>query len=369
MLQELENSKEEKIKDPDENLTNALKDVSNQIVPEYKKDTRIKSHTRNEIILKPVTNLTLEEAEWKWGCKLKDEAIKLEGKLRERAINYPNEPITEKVKDEIIWTVVNEEKQKETVSAILEKITDLINKGLMPKKEEIAQMIEESPNKKYLDIESLLKQASFVKEAKTSIGTMHEETRKSLVKYIVSNKDVLKLKEFFEKYTLQKQIDKIVAEKDSVGKSKEEKEKDALLEIGEFFLKTQIGYKLNDIKEIAKVQDLDEFDFVEKSKQLIKILKMPNTNPDKLDKLVENLIYREEKRKQEEREVRTQYLNQIGKNLKEINNLDLAKIANENRIPLGIIKEEAQALIKRMRTNKQQTNPKTIKEIIEEMVQ
>ncbi len=367
MLQELENSKEERIEDPDEKLTNALKDIADQIAPEPKKDIRMKS-LRNDIILKPVTKLTLEEAEWRWGCKLKDEAIKLEGKLRERAINYPNDPITEKVKEEIIWTVVNEDKQKETVSAILEKITDLIDKGIIPEKEDIAQMIEESPNKKYLDIESILKQANFVKEAKISIGTMHEETRKALVQYILSNKNVWELKEFFEKYTIQKQIDKMITEKGNPIKSKAEIEKDALVEIGEFLLRTG-SINLNDIKEIAKSQGLEESDFTEKSKQLVKILKMPNTNPNKLQILVENLLYREEKRKEEEREVRIKYLTQIAQEYKDINNLHLAHIANENRIPIGIIKEEAQTLIKRISENKKQQNPKTTEQIIEEIVQ
>jgi hypothetical protein len=367
MQQELEISKEEIFLDQDEKLTDALREIANQIAPEPKKDVRMKN-VKNDIILKPVTKLTLEEAEWRWECKLKDEAIKLEGKLRERAFNYPNDPITAKVKEEIIWTIVNEEKQQETVSAILEKITDLINKGIMPEKEEIAQMIEESPNKKYLDIENILKQANFIKEAKKSIGTMHEETRKVLVKYIISNKNVSDLKEFFDKHTPQKQIDEIFKKEGNEVKSKNEIEKDTLMEIGELFLKTR-RINPNEIKQIAEGLGLNVSDFITKVEMLKIKLSPTNIDPKNLERFVHSAIYTAEEDKRKVREIRKKYLEEIGHNYKEKTNSDLVQIANNNKIPLGVIKKEAEDLIRKINKREQQPSQKEIEEIIQEIVQ
>lgn len=370
MQTELDNSQGEitiKDKDPDEKLTNALKDIADQIIPPPQKDIRRGAHIRNEITLKSITKLALEEAEWKWELDLKKEAIELERKLRERAMNYPNDPITDKVKDEIIWTVVNAEKQQETVSAILEKITDLINTGRMPAQDDIAQMIQASENQKYLDIESILKQANFILEAKKSLGTMHEATTKALIKYILSNKNVWDLKEFFDKHTPQKQIDEILKKEGAQVKSKNEIEKDALIEIGELFLKTR-SINPKEIKQIAEELELDISDFVKKVEMLKIKLSPTNIDPKNLERFVNSAIYTAEEEKRKTREARRAYLTQIADNYKENTTRDLAKIAKENRSPLGLMQEEHRKLASLIKDRGQQPNKEIIAQIIEEMV-
>ena len=189
----------EKTEDLDEKVTNALKYMADLIAPEAPAKEK-KQRLNNQIIIKPLTKLILEDTEWRWGCKIKDEAIKLENKIRERAINYPNEQITKKIKEELVWSVVNEEKQKEAVSEILAQITDLIDRGEEVRKEEIQKMIENSENQKYLDLENIYRQTTFIKEARESLGFMHKETQIALIKYILSNKSILKLKDL-RKYT------------------------------------------------------------------------------------------------------------------------------------------------------------------------
>ncbi len=370
MQPELQNSKEEPIKEDQEaKLTSALEYIAEQIVPPpQKKEIRRRPHIISDIVIKPVTRLILDAGEDIWGCELKKEALELERMVRERATNYPNETITEEVIGKIIWTIVNEEKQKETVFVILEKITDLINKGLIPEKEDIAQMIEESPNKKYLDIESILKQANFVKEAKKSIGIMHEETRKALVKYIMSNKNVWDLKEFFDKHTPQKQIDEILAKGGNEVKTEAEIEKEALIDIGELFLKTR-RINPNEIKQIAEELGFDIPNFVRKV-ELLKIKLSPtNIDPKNLRRFVESAIYTAEEEKRKVREIRTEYLEQIGHNYKKKTIDNLAEIAKRNRLPLGVIKKEAHDLITEINKRGQELSQKEINDIIKGMVQ
>lgn len=363
--QEIQKNEIENI-DKEAILTSALGDLSNKILYDDKDQERHKPQKKGFSKIKPITKMMLEESEFRWGMKLKDDAIKLETKLREEIDE--KKIITEEEKDNIVWEVVNFVKQEKAKNDVLEKIAEKINKGEEVDEEEIKEIIEGSEDKKYLKTEDILKQTNFIKEAKKSIGAMHPDTKKSLIKYILSGKDVLKLTEFFEEYTIQKQVDKVVREKQSEKEQKpEEKEKNALMEIGNFFLKTKrtdLGY----IKKIAENENLPLKEFKERAVQLTNLLNQPHTNPEKLDKIVENILYREEKRAEEEKNLKMEYLGKVAKRYKEINNFEIAQLANEYKIPLAVVKNEAHALIKKINESKKRGEDKKSNEIIQELI-
>ncbi len=354
----------------DERLTNALRKVADKIAPQ----AEIKSQPSGfrtkgkpeKVILKPITRNILDELEYTFGQSLKEEVIKLETTLRAEVEAQPYKPITPEKKDEIVWSIVNYEKQQDTLSKILLEITELINEGGKINDQEITALIESSPGKKYLELESLLEKANFIEDAKKSIGTMYDETRKALVKYILSNKDILKLKDFFEQNNTQKQIDKVLVEQGVKNKEPLEIEKEALMLLGEFFVKTN-SVNMADVIKIAESYNLDINLFKERVKELINILRKSNTNPARLERLVENILHGGEKRLKEQKDLKTIYLNKIAKDYKNINNLELAKIASEHRLPLSIIKQEANILIKRLAENNNQENRKSPEEITQEI--
>ncbi len=351
------------VMDKEEILTSALEELAGKMLPE--EGNTAKERGLNSV--RSVTNIMLEESEFRWNIKLRDDAIKLESRLRKEI--EEKKGITNKEKDDIIWEVVNYEKQEKAKIGILEKITEKIDIGEELEEDEIKKIIEQSPDKKYLKTQDILKQASFIKEAKKTIGLMHPETKNSLIKYILSGKDVFKLTEFFEEYSIQKQIDNVIKNKDfeKNKQSPEEKEREALLEIGHFFLRTR-KTDLKYIKEIAEKEDLPETTFKEKAKQLTNLLNQPHTNPDKLDKIVDNLLYREKKKAEEENEIKMQYLENIANRYKEINNLELAQLANEYKIPLSVVKNEAQILIRKINESKKKGENKKNNEIIQELI-